>query len=218
MRYVLAGILCATTLSCRDILPFSNETAVDGYQLDGTVTTSSGVPIDSVSVYLYFDYDFVTDEPIDTERVVVTRPLSFVDIAVYTPAFQFVRQLFFDYRSTGVVPRARWNGRDMNGNLVPSGKYLIRYAVDTAIVKFSPVIIDGHVSARTDAGGYFTLLPARFPVGDVVDLRDGADEYIGTYRVTSSVNIDFRKLSLHKVYDNVNLQRDKVTSRIFILQ
>jgi hypothetical protein len=217
-RYVLLGILCTTALACRDILPFTDESSIQGYQLNGAVTTPNGVPIDSVDVSLYYDYDFISDTPVDTLRVVVTKPLSFVDIAVYTSDLKFVRQLFFDYRTTGVVPRAHWNGRDMNGRIVPSGKYLVRYAVDTAIVKYSPVIIEGKVTASTDAKGLFTLTPDRFPIGDVVDLYDVSDVYIGTYSVSSSVDIELQKLTLRRVYTDVGMEKNKITTKSFIIQ
>ena len=214
----MAAILCAALSSCRDILPFENTTSIQGYQLNGTVTTPNGVAIDSVAVRLYYNYEFASDTLSDPQQVIVTKPVSLVDIAVYTPRFDFVRQLFFDYRPTGIVPRARWNGRDANGNLVPSGKYLIRYVVDTTIVKYSPAIIEGHVSATTDMKGHFTLTDDRFPVGDVFDLYDDANIYRGSYRVKSSVDIDMRKLTLHVSYSNVDLQKDRITTGIFILQ
>src|SRR5437868_163259 len=137
-RYVLAVVAVPALFGCRDVIPFQDTTTIQGYQLNGAVTTASGLPIENADVELVYNYDFIGDTPSDTQQVVVTKPLSLVDVAVYTPTYDFVRQLFFDNRTEGAVPHFYWNGRDRNNNLVPSGKYLIRYVIDTTIVKYTP--------------------------------------------------------------------------------
>lgn len=218
MRLLLAGLLALVSFRCRDIEPLSNDQIIQGYQLNGTVTTPSGVSIDSVNVSLYYDYDLVSDTPIDTQQVVVTKSQSLVDVAVYTPAYNFVRQLYFSYRGPGPVPRMHWDERDMNNNPVPSGKYLIRYVIDTTIIKYSPVLVEGHVTAVTDLAGRFTLTNNRFPFGETFDLYDGTDAYIGTYTVLTDINLEFRKLSQISDYGSIALTNGKVTTRSFILQ
>ncbi len=218
VRYILVGVLCTAILSCRDIQRFQDTTSIQGYQLNGTVTTPNGVPIEQVDVRLYYDYDFVSDSPSDTQQVAVTASLSLVDVAVYTVKYEFVRQIFFDYRTTGTVPRYRWNGRDRNGNVVPSGKYLIRYVVDTTIIKYSPWLVEGHSTDTTDTRGGFTLTSDRLPVGDVFDLYDSFNVYIGTYKVLPSIDIEFVKSSQTATYGNIALQKDIITGRTFILQ
>src|SRR5262245_15858946 len=103
VRYIFACILCPNVLSCWDVNPFQDTRSIQGYQLNGTVTTNDGIPIEDVDVLLTYNYDAVSDTPADTQQVNVTKPMSFVDVGVYTPTYDFIRQIFFDYRTTGPV-------------------------------------------------------------------------------------------------------------------
>lgn len=218
VRYIIAAVFAATMLSCREIIPFQDTTGVQGYQLNGTLASANGIPIQDADVLITYNYDFISDSPVDTQQVYVTRPTSLVDIAVYTPTYDFVRQIFFDYRTTGPVPHYYWNGRDRYGNLAPSGKYLIRYAVDTTIVKYVPWILEAHRIAVTDARGRFTLSGSQLPVDDVFDIWNNTNTYIGTYSVAPSINLRFTKLTQTSTYFDVGLLQNRITTRTFTLQ
>lgn len=211
-------LLACVSLHCRDIHPFEPPSSIAGYFLEGTVTSSNGVPISDVDVKLYYTYKRVGSTPIDTQRVYVTSPTHIVDVAVYTADYKFVRQLFLDYRSPGVVPVYRWDGFDENGVSVRSGKYLIRYVVDTAIVKYSPVIIDGHITTRTDIFGQFTFDTNDLPIGDRFDIYESFSVFYGVYEVEPEIEIGLRKLTVSKRFTSIAVTKDKRTTRTFILE
>ncbi len=210
-------LLAFVALSCREIQPLGDDTVINGYQLDGVVTTANGVPIGGVAVRLWYYYLPVYSGPTDTLQVFVTDSTKIVDIAVYTPDYHFVRQIFLGYRSPGPLPRYRWDGFDQFGNVAPSGKYLIRYAIDTVIYKYSPLVIDGRITAQTDPLGRFTLKGAQLPVGDVFDFWNGP-AYDGTSEIDAQIGIDLTKLSSFKRYEAVALTKDRITNYNFTLE
>jgi hypothetical protein len=211
-------VLALVALSCREIQPLDVDSVIDGYQLDGTVTTVNGVPIDGVEVRVWYYYGYVGSTPIDTQKVVVTDSTKIVDIAVYTPDLRFVKQVFLGYRSTGPLPRFRWDGFDQFGAPAPSGKYLMRYALDTVIYKYSPLIVDGRKTAVTDVFGHFTLKGPQLPVGEQFDLYSGPTTYDGTYEIEATVAIDLLKLSHAKRYTSVTLTKNRISNYNFTLE
>jgi hypothetical protein len=220
MRYAgdaLLCILCAVLPSCRDIQPFQSSIPAQGYQLNGTVTSSNGIPLDSVGVRLYYESDPVGYDPIDTQQVIVRDSTRIVDVAVYTPNLAFVKQLYFNYRPAGPVPHFLWDERDQNGAPVPSGEYLIRYAIDTLVVKYSVVVIDGHTTATTDGFGRFTITAAHLPVGVEFDAYTPDNTYDMTRRVGPAVDLIFYKGGLQVEYRVVQLKKDQITTAAFTL-
>jgi len=218
VRYCVIGALFLISISCREVLPLGSEVAINGYQLSGTVITPNGVAVPGVDVKLYYDEIIAGSSPNDSQQVVVTDPNKPVDIAVYTPAYKFVKQLFLGYRSVGVLPRWTWSGYDESGNLVPSGKYLIRYVVDTVIVKYSPVLVDGHVTTVTDGFGHFTISADRLPVGAEFDWYNSSGSYQWTYEVTPTIGLVFQKSGVSSHFVAVELATNTITRRVFTLQ
>lgn len=203
--------------SCRDFQPFEASIPITGYQLDGTVTTPNGIPLDSVQVILWYTYSLYRTTPLDTIQVVVTDSTKILYVAVYTSNFRYVRKLFFSFHRTGVVPRFPWNEKDDNGNFVPSGKYIIRYVYDTTIVKDVPHIAEGHPTAMTDARGRFSLTNANLPIGEIADFYYSNGDYEGTLRVQNDIILEFVKGEARNVY-RVALQRNKLVRGSFTLE
>jgi len=220
MRVGVSLLVAVTAFlfSCRDIQPVQPSSATSGFQLKGVVTTPDGLPLSGVEIRLYYNYDFVRDTPIDTQQVIVRDSSKIVDVAVYTPTYQLVQELFLGYRSTGPVPRYSWNGLDYTGALVPSGKYLLRYVVDTVVVKYSILIVEGHPTALTDTNGRFTITSDRLPVDEVFDHYLSNNTYEGTYIVLPSIDIILRKSPLSKTYTDIALERNRVVSVAFTLE
>lgn len=218
MRVAIAVCLMITGVTCREIQPLSISQPVLGYQLNGTVTTGGGAPVESVEVILFYDLDPFSSSPIDTQSVVVTNPNQIVDIRVYTPRYEQVRRLLTGSLPVGIVPRYNWDGLGDDGKPVPSGKYLVRYAVDAVIVKYSTVVISGHVTTLTDSQGHFTLSSARLPVGEIYDYYSPDNMYIGTAKIRSDVSIELRKPPSSPTSPRViTLQQDQITVGSFTL-
>ena len=217
MRLSLVCITCAVLTSCRDIQPFQTVIPVQGFQLNGTVTSTNGIPLDSVRVRLYYIVDVVGYDPVDTQRVIVTDSTRIVDVSVYTPKLVFVRQLFFNYLHTGPVPRFLWDERDQHGASVPSGEYWIRYAIDTVIVKYSVIVIGGHITAITDALGHFTITADHLPIGTVFDAYTTENVYDATFRVRPEVDLILIKSGIQTEYPSVQLNKDQITTAGFTL-
>ena len=206
---IAVGIL---SFSCRDIQPLESSSTIAGYQVKGIVTGQDGLPIDAVNVRVYYYYDLLRNTPIDTLPVLVTDSTKIVDIAVYTSSFHLVREIFLGYRSPGRVPHYQWDGRDDNNKPVPNGKYFVRYVIDTTIVKFSTIIIDGHISATSDSSGHFTLTSDRLPVGEVFDHYLSNNTYEGTYRVLPEIDLVVEKALLIKSYAGIHLESGTIIS------
>ncbi len=205
-------------LSCREIQTYEpTPDTIAGYSLSGTVRSINGIPLDSVNIRLWYNYVPANTPPVDTHRVVVTDPTDIVDIAVFTPKYQFVRQLFFSYRSPGPIPRAQWDFLDYQGKFVPSGKYIVRYSLDTVIMKEEIRIVEGTFVATTDANGKFFISTERFPIGERFDIYNIQNQYVGTYKVTPDVYLEFRKYGLFG-YGTVTIEDNKVTNASFTIQ
>ena len=218
MRLSIAVCCIFVSLSCREVRPFENVLQIHGYQLDGEVTTSTGVAVEGVDVRLYFNYQYVSDTPVDTQTVYVSDPSKPVDIAVYNRDLAFVKQLFLGYRSVGPLPRWTWDGFDAAGKSVPGGKYFIRYVVDTVIVKYSPVLVDGHVTSTSTTGGTFTIAAPNLPIGDSFDLYDQNYLYAGTYEIVPVIDLTLRKGNTRAAYSGISLRRNQITKNVFILE
>lgn len=217
VRYAVLCILCAVLPSCRDIQPFETSSSIQGYRLSGTVTSANGIPIDSAGVRLFYYYDVVSYNPVDTQAVIVTDSTRIVDVSVYTPNLVFVRQLFFNYLHTGPVPHFSWNELDQHGVPVPSGEYWIRYAIDTLVVKYSIVVVEGHTTATTDGLGRFIIPVEHLPVGTVFDAYTPVNVYDVTLRVRPAVRLLLLKAGLRAEYPSVQLKKDQITTAVFTL-
>ena len=207
--------MCA--LSCREIQPFEAPLSVPGYEFNGTVTTANGVPLDSVEVRLFYKTALVRETPIDTQGVVVTDPSRIVYIAVYTEHNQYIRQLFFGYRSPGLLPRFHWDEQDDSGHFVPSGKYLIRYVYNATIVKEVSHLAEGHRTAMSNNFGEFRIANDHFPIGELFDFYEDEGTYYGTFEVLSQVRLVLSRGTLQSSY-LVGMEKNKITRGAFILE
>lgn len=216
---MIIGMVCIGVFSsCRDIQPpFSSVQSITGYQLSGRVTTANGIPLDSVQVILYYNYDYVGSSPMDTQQVIVDSLSQIIDVSVYTPNIRYVRRLYHGIMQPGPVPRFRWNGRDDDGIPVPSGKYLIRYTIDSVTVKDSPVLVQGHVTTISDPLGRFVLGNERLPIGEKFDFYGSDGSFSGVARLIPYIDIELFKQGLHGSFSNISLTQGSITSGSFTL-
>jgi len=217
VRWLSSIILFVVFLSCREIQPFDQFIPIQGYQLNGTVTTPNGIPLDSVEVRLWYTYRLYQTTPLDTVQVVVTDSTKIVYVAVYTQDFIFVKELFFGFRRTGVLPRFPWDEKDSEGKFVPSGKYFVSYSYDNVVVKDVPYIAEGHTTTVTDRNGRFSLTNANLPIGEAADFYRSNGQYEGTFVVMREILLEFVKGGAHNTY-RVVLERDKLIRGSFTVQ
>jgi hypothetical protein len=199
----------ALLLSCREILPVEQEENITGYQINGSVTNQSGNLIPNVIVLLYYDEQKISYTQTDTTVVFVTDTNQVVTIQVFSIKNILVRTLFLNKMTIGHVPRFSWDGLNDKGVEVPSGLYLIQYKIDTAVVKESPVVIDGIISARTDTDGHFVIPNEYLPVNKTYD-KYLQDTFQGVYLIGSSVVLEL-VFGTYVKTGRVYLKKDKVT-------
>lgn len=216
-RFLVVVAVSGCAFACRDIQPFQPLKLVNGYELHGIVLTAGGLPVNNVDVWLYYNYDLVSTTPIDTQRMIVTNTSTLVDVAVYTASLNRVRELYLGTLPVGPVPHILWDGRNDTGAFMPCGRYLIRYALDAVVVKYSTEILEGTRTATTDSSGRFTISNDRFPIGEIFDGYLQNNTYDATYRVRTDVDIILRKLGFQSVY-NQTMLKDKQTNVVFTLE
>jgi hypothetical protein len=212
VRGFAIGLLSLFSFSCREILPVQVSQPIQGYRLEGTVTSLNGVALQDVNIRLLYNYDYVGSQPVDTQVVRINNQTDIVDVAVYTPSGQFIRQLFLGAHAPGPLARFWWDGKDRFGADVASGEYYIRYTVGGAVIKNSVLVIDGRISAVSDSAGHFSLGPERLPVGVVFDGYYSDRTYDATYAVNAAIDIVLQKASLQKLYRQISLQKNSVTT------
>lgn len=176
-------------IACREIVTVPPGIPVEGYELRGTVTSQNGIPLDSVTVRLLYSFRYLGSNRIDSTDIIIRDSTRIVFVAAFTPEGVYIHELFFGFRSPGILPRFLWNGLDDHLQPVPSGKYVIRYSYDTLVVKEVPVVISGHESATTNASGVFTLQGNSFPIGEAFDIYDDDGSFLGVYQITNEVEV-----------------------------
>jgi len=219
VRYVAAGLLSLISLSCRELDPFAGSQIIDGYQLDGRVTTGNGVPLDSVKVVLYYYYAHIGDSPADTIQVVVTDSMQVVDISVVNSRLHFFKTIFFGRRhSAGPVPNILWDGRDYQNKPAPSGLYYIRYIIDSNLIKYSPVVIDGNITTVTDIQGRFRITNDNLPVDKYFDLYKVDGIFYGVEKILPKIALELYRYGSYSEYPSIELTKNKIITRAFTLQ
>lgn len=212
------GFLCLITLACREIQPPLESQSIKGYQFNGIVTTDNGYRLPGVNISLYFWYDKIGETPTDTQQVIVTNVTQIVDISVFTLKYDLVRTIYFDRRSrTGPIPRFFWDGKDDNKEHVASGMYLIRYYVGDSVIKYTPVVVEGHVTAESDGNGTFTIGNDNLPIGKLFDYYDSIGTFKGVNRILPKITLKLQRYDRGSKYSTTELMKDKIISGTFIL-
>jgi hypothetical protein len=219
VRVPAALVILVAFSSCRDIQPPDAALIpVEGYELQGVVMSENGVPLSGVSVYLLYSSDYYQQTPSDTQNVVVTRTSDIVDVAAVDLQDHVEKVLFHGtLTSPGRVPRYDWDGVDAAGHDVPSGEYLIRYTVGSRVVKRSPVIIDGHLTAVSDINGRFTIASDHLPVDVVYDFYTQDSVFTGAFIIRPVIALFFQSQGARASYPTVVLTSNHVTTGVFVL-
>ncbi len=218
MRFAGVCLLCVIAASCREIEPVQIPVSITGYQIQGSVTTANGIVITGAQVSIFYYLDLVSDVPTDTPDVIVPSVQSPIDISVFTPELQFIRHIALTtHPPPGILPHIFWDGKDQYGIPVPCGKYLIRYMVDSVIIKYSPVLIQGHTTTVTDSLGRFTITGVRLPVGDLFDFYLSDGSFDGVYQVQPTVDLSVQTQNSATYVGPIDLLENGVTTAAIIL-
>jgi hypothetical protein len=216
--YMVVGLLCTITLTCREVEPYTASSTMKGYQLNGIVRDSSGSALRGTVVSLYFYYDSVAATPTDTQQIIITDSMIIVDISVLTLQYDFVKTIFLGHwLQSGPIYRVVWDGKNWMGNPVGSGMYLIRYYVDTAVVKYSPVVIDGAATDTADERGRFSITNNNLPFGERFDYYNLTGNFKAVYKILPMIKLKFQYEGRSAVYDSVDLMKNGISNGLFIL-
>jgi len=211
-------MLCFAAVSCREIEPYYDPEYVQGYQVSGILTSSNGIPIDSAGVQLNYYFRYYSDEPVDTAEAIVNDSSQFIDVSVYTKEHVFLKTLYSGRAGfTGPIPYVYWDGKDSQGVSMPSGKYLLRYEIDSVFIKYSTTILQGQISAVTDSWGRFVIPNEYLPVGEIFNIYYLSGQYYITYQVEPRIALVFIRGDKRTDYYTVELQKDKITTGAFTL-
>ncbi len=219
MRVVPFAVLAIVLVSCREVLPPDTQAVpVEGYELRGIVTSSNGVPLPGVEVYLSYNAVLAQTTPTDTQQVIIDSLTQVLDVTVVSTDLRPVKVLYHGFpASTGIVPRYTWDENDGAGNPVPGGKYLIRYSIDSRIIKYSPVIVTDHLIATTDIYGRFAITPDQLPVDEVFDEYYMNNYFSAAYRILPVIDLYFYRQGQHSAYPSISLTLNHVTTGVFVL-
>jgi hypothetical protein len=214
VRLFLFGILCATILSCREYHSFNAPVSVEGYQINGKVTSTNGVALDEVTVRVYYNLTKTRTTPLDTINYLVADSTKHLKVDVYDARERFIQNLYLAFAETGPLPRIFF---DAPGDTFQSGKYLIKYQYDNRILKTVPVLIEGKITATSDYKGEFILEHDALPVGEEFDMYDSNRHFVGVYRVEKNIDLSLKKESKRGEYSIVVL-KDFITKRTFTIE
>ena len=208
----LTAIVFATFVEfgCRDFGLAGPDSQVVGYRIEGSILDGLDQPIDSLDIHLYYDLAYVSNTPEPVRAYSVVVPEESVTVNVYDIENQIVRNLYTG-SSSGSSFYVPWNKRGNNGALVESGVYVVRYQVGGGVRHSYDVVADGHVTARTDRDGLFTIENANLPIDYYpAPLYDNSDNFLGNFHILGFVRLEFT-ISNTLYYHYVSLNKDKVT-------
>ncbi|MBI4417984.1 MAG: hypothetical protein HY563_04350 [Ignavibacteriales bacterium] len=187
-HWIIALLILVT--GCRDTDLVEVRRPTEGYQIEGTVLDGLDQPVIGVAIKVSYGMDFVSSSPQPQREYILQSPGEYVVIDVYDLKNRLVRNLAAESPSGPSFYRP-WDKRNNSGNLVRSGVYIVRYVVDGAVRHSYPVLVDGHVTATTDANGVFSISDDSLPVGYYpVPLYTGTDAFVGNYRINNVVYLE----------------------------
>ncbi len=191
MRTLAVLISVAVLAGCRDVVPIDNGTSpVTGYEIQGTVTDSTGHPIFGVAVRLAYTYVFYDSTPPGPTTVIVPHAGA-LQVGIYDKYSNLVRTLYDGPAAAGATVDRSWNRVDSLGRAVGSGVYYYDVALDGGSILDYPILVDSAATAYTDNTGSFTIGDAFFPVGAIAPRFGSGGTFLGNFIVYDRVNLLF---------------------------
>lgn len=187
MRWGRLLLITVALSSCREIEPVAPGGTFSGYQLNGIVTNSSGIPLEGIEFRMFYEYVNGFSAR-DTGRVLVADTVSAIQVDVFDSEGNRVRS-FPVVPSPGYLRRNIWDQKDSTTGDVKSGLYTIIVYLNGFFARQYTWLVDGNVSAVTDQNGQFTIPKNCLPIGNVVDLYDSLGSYVGTSQIIATIRL-----------------------------
>ena len=216
---LVVGCLSLALASCdRPTAVEVGTRPASGYQIEGRILDRLGVPMEGIEVYPYYDLVYASSDTAPAREYEVKDSVTMVTVRVLSSEDSVVRELASGFYQPGFL-LVVWDRKDSAGSDVPSGAYRVCYIVGGQIVASYGVLVEGTLTARTDATGTFTLSNRHLPLGFApVPLysRDSSVFY-GTYSVGSAVFLELTTpTTIHTV--GVRPSKDRVTAVSLVLE
>ena len=173
--------------SCREIEPVSPGEMFSGYQLNGIVTNSSGIPLEGIEFRMFYEY-VNGFSPRDTGRVLVSDTVTAIQVEVFDSEGSRLRS-FSVVPSPGYLQRNIWDQKDSTARDVKSGLYGIIVYFNGNFARQYTWVVDGNVSAVTDRDGQFTIPKSCLPIANIVDLYNPQGSYTGTSEIIATIRL-----------------------------
>ncbi|MBI5476390.1 MAG: hypothetical protein HY964_06605 [Ignavibacteriales bacterium] len=212
MRLAFPLIFFLFIASCRDVESPSDLGKIDGYEVSGKVTNDSGIPRDSVMVSLYYYYDYLGNQQLDTIPVIITDTTQILDVSILSVKSDTVINIYHGrIKNLGPLYKMYWNGRDKNNKPVPSGLYYMTFSLDSLFIKRNSLIIDGNITTYTDQYGRFKITNANLPVGELFDAYNDDGSFYGVLKVEPKLALTLSKGSSYSEFESIFLKFNSVT-------
>jgi hypothetical protein len=185
-------LLVLLIAGCDRQIPILENTNINGYEVQGTVTDQVGNPIPNVTVLLDYAADRLYPDSVATRRYFVQDPSVPIQAVVADWSNQVIRVLTPLQNFYGWY-EVHWDGADSTGSVPPSGIYYVEYLMGGAI-KFSyNQLVSGGKVATTDARGKYTIPIQYLPIdsSSVPEFSSFDSSFVGNLFISNRVFLTY---------------------------
>lgn len=181
--------LSLVAIGCRDAVIETPIIPIDGYQIEGTVVDGLDQPFGDLPISLFYTTEFL-DNNVPVRAYTIQTPGEFVNIDVYDADSVLVRNLYAGTPGDTAI-YVPWDWRRNDSTLVGSGIYTVRVTVGGMLRHSYVDVVDGNVTAVTNASGGFTISDVNLPVGYFpAPFFNASGAFIGNYRIRDQVYLE----------------------------
>lgn len=174
---------------CRDAGVETPITNVDGYQIEGTVFDGLDQPFSNLPIALFYTTEFV-DNNVPVREYTIQTPGEFVNIDVYDEDSLLVRNLYAGTPADSTI-HVPWDRRRNDATLVGSGIYTVRVTVGGMLRHSYVDVVNGNVTAVTNANGVFKIPDVHLPIGySPAPFYNASGAFVGNYRIRNQVYLE----------------------------
>ena len=185
-------LLVLLSAGCDRQIPILENTSINGYKVQGSVTDQVGNPIPNVTVLLGYTAEVIPPDSAATRRYFVQDPSVPIQAVVADWSNQVIRILTPPQNFYGWY-EVHWDGADSTGSVPPSGIYYVEYLVG-GITKFSyNQLVSGGKVATTDAGGRYTIPIQYLPIdsSSVPEFSSYDSSFVGNLLISNTVFLTY---------------------------